>query len=283
MNIRSIKVFDVRNWFKIVKYSLGSRMINSVPKGLKNTYDFVVWMEKKGISFTKKHNQIEFQYPIDKVNYLFSIDESSSDSDVFNQIVVCNEYEPVRELISLHNIQIKTIIDAGANVGYTCIYLSHYYPGATILALEPNIETFNRLKRNIDINKLNNVKLFQKGLWNKNTYLKADYSFRDKQAWSFRLEETSVEQEKLFEVVSVEHLLSSNNIEEIDLLKIDVEGGEKEIFNTNFDLSWLNKVKVIAIEIHDEFDCREQIENKLKEYFILSYSGELTIGVNKSI
>jgi hypothetical protein len=49
-------------------------------------------------------------------------------------------------------------------------------------------------------------------------------------------------------------------------------------------LDWLKKVKVLAIEIHDEFDCRIDIENSLLKYgFILCQSGELTIGLNKKL
>lgn len=114
-----------------------------------------------------------------------------------------------------------------------------------------------------------------------NSVPKADNSFRDKQAWSFRLEETSNENEKLFEVNSMNSLMETHTFESIDFLKIDIEGGEKEIFNSEADLSWLKTVKVIAIEIHDKFECREDIEAILKEQFDLHYSGELTIGINK--
>lgn len=282
MSIQGLKVFKPRNWLKIVKYSLGSRLINSVPKGMKHSYEFVLDLERKKIQFEKLNKCIKFSYPLFDENYSFVIDETSSDSDVFNQIIIEKEYEFVVELISKHDIEVKTIVDAGANVGYTAIYLSHFFKNMQLIALEPNETTFQRLKLNMDLNSLSHVTLHQKGLWNKDTFLKADNSFRDKQAWSFRLEETSDESKKLFEVTSMNSLMKTHELESVDFLKIDVEGGEKEMFNSDADLSWLNNVKVIAIEIHDEFECREDIETILKQQFNLFYSGELTIGIHKT-
>ena len=67
-------------------------------------------------------------------------------------------------------------------------------------------------------------------------------------------------------------------------MKIDIEGAERFIFDNNNDLSFLKKTKIIAIEIHDEYNIREEIISILKEnQFLLLESGELTIGINKSL
>lgn len=284
MGLTALNILSIKNKFKILKYSLGSKLINSVPKGLKHTYEFLNWLEFNSIHFHKENKLIQFNFPIENNDYLFSIDESSSDSDVFKQIIIEKEYEHVLDLINKNNITINSIVDAGANVGFTSIYISNYHPKSIILALEPNSKTFKRLNHNILINNIKNIITLEKGLWNKDTFLKADRSFRDKQDWSFRLEETLNVEEKLFETISIQNILTSQNWDTVDLLKIDIEGGEKELFNMDVDLNWLNKIKVIAIEIHDEFNCREDIENLLIKYgFELSYNGELTIGINREI
>ena len=38
---------------------------------------------------------------------------------------------------------------------------------------------------------------------------------------------------------------------EIDLLKIDIEGAELEVFSNNYE-SWLPKTKALIIETHDQ-------------------------------
>ena len=87
----------------------------------------------------------------------------------------------------------------------------------------------------------------------------------------------------MFETTTIEGLINDFNIETIDFLKIDIEGGEDEVFKDFSKINWLDKVKVIALEIHDEFDCRKHIESNLEKLFTLSHSGELTIGINKSL
>jgi len=282
MSLKGIRVFNLKNWGRLVKYSIASRMINSLPKGLKRTYDFIVMLEREQINFEKVDGHIRFKYPVMDQERFFCISETSSDSDVFQQIILEKEYEFVVNLLSQHSIEVNTIIDAGANTGFTSMYLSAYFPNSRIIALEPNKDTFQRLRQNIELNNLSKIELVPLGLWNKDTYLKANYDFRDQQAWSFRLEETSDENDKLFEVISMTTLMKKYQLQGVDLLKIDVEGAEKEIFDANADLSWLKAVKVIAVEIHDEFECRENIEGLLRNQFELSFSGELTIGVNKA-
>lgn len=46
----------------------------------------------------------------------------------------------------------------------------------------------------------------------------------------------------------------------------------------------VKKVRVVALEIHDEFNCRTNIQNILTKYgFDYTNSGELTIGINKNL
>ena len=67
------------------------------------------------------------------------------------------------------------------------------------------------------------------------------------------------------------------------MLKIDIEGSEKQLFkNNNSDVDFLDITKFIAIEIHNELNIKEHIENILKERgFSLSESGEYLIGKNR--
>lgn len=282
MGLSTIKRFNSNHWIKLLKYSLGSRLVNSVPKGLKSTYDFIVLLERKSVNYKKENNLFRFQYPVNKKVFDFYVAQDSSDTLVFNQIVFEKEYDSLIDLFNEKNISLDNMIDAGANIGLTSIYFKAYYPNLKIIALEPSKDTFKRLSINIEKNDLSRVTLLQKGLWNKTTRLKEDRTFRDGQDWSFRLVEANEKEEVLFETTTVPEILMEYGIGVIDFLKMDIEGGEKTIFEGSSDLSWLKKVKVIAIEIHDEFNCRNQVEASLiNAGFEITYSGELTIGVNK--
>ena len=147
--------------------------------------------------------------------------------------------------------------------------------------MEPSKSTFNRLEGNVE--HIVNIICIQKGIWSKNSFLKPDLSFRDGQDWSFRLVEDTQKGNEGIEVTTINQLCIDKNISMLDLVKMDIEGGEAEIFK-NGKLDWLDRTKVIALEIHDEFECRELIEGILNDKkFELMHSGELTIGFNQEL
>ena len=208
----------------------------------------------------------------------------SSDLNVFAQIYQYQEYKPLVETFQKHftNDKILNIIDAGSNIGLTSVYLSKYFPNSNFITIEPDTSNFDNVTYNLEANGIQNAVIIKGGLWSKNTNLKLVNDFRDKNDWSIRVEETKeVGNLKAF---SVNYLMEKNQFETIDILKIDIEGSEKEVFTgSNADVSFLSKTKCIAIEIHDEFDCREAINQILTSYnFKFFESGELTIGINQS-
>ena len=77
-------------------------------------------------------------------------------------------------------------------------------------------------------------------------------------------------------------IIKRHNLKEIDFLKIDIEGGELSLFSDKEIDFWLKKIKVIAVEIHEEFKCKKMIEATLKRLeFKIIYVGELTVGINR--
>lgn len=278
--IQNIKLFSFSNKFKLFIYSLSTTLINQLPKGLKNTYEFMREFKSSDIEFTKSKDGILCHFLLYGHRFSVILNENSSDSDVFRQIFLEEEYKDVLKLLKERNINIQTCIDAGANVGFTTIYIKSFFPDAEIIAVEPNITTFQRLDKNVKLNNLQNCKLYNIGLWSRTTQLNADTNFRDKQDWSFRLTEDG-NNSITFPVISPEELISNSNWDYVDFLKIDIEGGEDEIFQKDNDFKWLSKIKSLTIEIHDEFYCRDRIESILiLNGFELFHSGELTVGIN---
>jgi FkbM family methyltransferase len=208
----------------------------------------------------------------------------SSDLNVFAQIYQYNEYKPLVEAFQVHfpNDKKLNIIDAGSNIGLTSVYLSNYFPGSNFIAIEPDTSNFESVSYNLDANGILNAAKVKGGLWSKNTNLKIVNDFRDQKDWSIRVEETTEDGD--LKAFSIQSLIKEHNFETIDLLKIDIEGSEKEVFTgVGADVSFLAKTKCIAIEIHDEFNCRTDINEILTNYnFKYFDSGELTIGINQS-
>jgi FkbM family methyltransferase len=255
-----------------------------IPKGLKHSFYLVDLLSKKNVTIKAKKTSIEFAYPVNNESFKFQLKRNSSDSKVFEQIIILEEYKFLCELIKKNKITVSSIIDAGANIGLTTIYLKQCFTDAKVILIEPEHDTFIRLVNNIELNKISNTIKLNKGLWFENTTLYFDRSFRDKEDWSVRLSKEK-KSENSISTVTINELMLTENLEYIDLLKIDIEGAEKELFLVEREkLGWLKKTKILALEIHDEINVRAEIEALLREFnFELCYSGELTIGINKDL
>lgn len=209
----------------------------------------------------------------------------SSDLSVFSQIYDYKEYKPVAEVFKKHfpNEKVLNIIDGGSNIGLTSIYFSQHFPGSNFINIEPVTSNFETMSYNLAANGIEPVEKVKGGIWSTNSFLEIVNDFRDRNDWAFRVEETA--NDTGLRAYSINYLKDKHNFETIDILKIDIEGSEKEVLTSpKADVSYLSKTKCIAIEIHDEFNCREAIYEVLKKYnFEFFNSGELTIGINQAL
>jgi len=145
----------------------------------------------------------------------------SSDIHTFREIFLRREYAIQ---IPEENIP-KTIIDAGANIGFTTLFFLLRFPNSQIISLEPNAENFELLKKNTA--GYPNILPMQAALWNKKGVLNVideGYGVR-----GFVVGEGSLKNADNVPSTTLMELISQNNISSIDILKIDIEGSEKEV------------------------------------------------------
>jgi FkbM family methyltransferase len=282
--LKQIKTFSFYEKIKMVLYVVSEYIISKTPQGLKSCYVLVIYLKKHNVTINKVSDSIVFSFNIGKSISKFYLKRNSSDSMVFKQIIINKEYEKIIKILKYSISEKPVMIDLGANIGLTTIYLKSFFPEIDVYALEPEVNNFKRLEKNIKFNCLKNVTLLNKGIWSRTTKLKADYSFRDRLDWAFRLVESDQNADQNIDVICMSELMENYSISTIDFLKIDIEGAEKDLFKEGHNIDWLSKVKIIAIEIHDELDVKYKIEKILVKYnFKLQYSGELTIGVNNTL
>lgn len=189
------------------------------------------------------------------------IRKNTSDSSVFKDVFVKKDLKlPIK-------INPKFIIDAGAYTGYSSLYFALKYPNAEIVSIEPEKSNFEILKKNTQNTK--KISLINAGLWNKNTFLKI--LNRSTGKWGFRTKEVKKENSDI-KAITIDKILLNSDYSKIDLLKIDIEGSEKELFSKNYE-KWINKVNIIIIEFHDRInkDCTKTFysaidSNKWKIY-----------------
>ena len=63
--------------------------------------------------------------------------------------------------------------------------------------------------------------------------------------------DTTADNPHAIKTTTVSKILAESGFDEIDLMKIDIEGAEKEVFSAPDVDDWLSKVKVLVIELHD--------------------------------
>lgn len=141
----------------------------------------------------------------------------------------------------------RTIIDGGANVGYATMALKERWPESAIIAVEPDAANFAILERNCS--SLSSVELVQKGIWGTSCRLRVRPG-STAEAWALQFEPVPSEAEGI-PAESIPMLLDQLPGGYCDLLKLDIEGAETNVFQQN-DLNWINKVSVILIETHSE-------------------------------
>lgn len=158
------------------------------------------------------------------------------------------------------------VIDVGANRGQTISFFIKHFSKAGIHAFEPNPKLFQKLI--MKFNNTSNIVLYRKGLSNINgelvfneTILNETSTLEELNLKSTYLQvkarvlgvkpERLVSARYMVEVVTLSDFLASQNINQIDVLKIDVEGHEYKCLQGLF--SRLNcEIGYIQLEYHND-------------------------------
>ena len=176
-----------------------------------------------------------------------SLRANTSDIKCLEKVFIDREYRLPSEINPRFNINPRLIIDAGANIGMASLYFSREFPNAKIYAIEPDEENFKLLRKNCE--GIPNIKPMLGALWPSHTNLQIVDPSVDN--WLFTVRAASEVQGSV-NAITVPDILAESGMERIDLLKLDIEGAEFELFSESCE-GWLPKINVIVIELHDRF------------------------------
>ena len=141
----------------------------------------------------------------------------------------------------------RRIIDAGAHIGLASLFFADRYPESEIVALEPDAANFALLAENCAGQP--RIRPIPGALWSQPARLTGDVARTGTD--SFAVAEAANGQGSI-RGWTVGELMAERGWEQIDLLKLDIEGAELNLFSRG-DRDWLRKVRMIAIELHDRF------------------------------
>jgi FkbM family methyltransferase len=170
---------------------------------------------------------------------------NSSDLSTFAKIFLDREYDiPLAK-------EPAVIIDAGANVGYASVFFALKYPSARIIAIEPETANFAVLRQNTAA--FPNISPIKAALWPTSGYVNLlNPGFG---SWGFEAADPNEPQPNLpalekVRAITIHDILDEFALSSIDILKVDIEGGEKDLFAGSPE--WLERVGVVMIELHDQ-------------------------------
>ncbi len=180
-------------------------------------------------------------------------------------------------LKKLSKLNPSVIIDGGANIGNYSLQINQLIPNTRIYSFEPVKSTFEKLKENVG--KINNITTIEKGLYKNNCTQEirifpssTHSSLIDIEGLSYKSNE-----KQTIELIKGDDFLKNYNIDEVDFLKLDIEGAEydaiigfeEHIMNgkikmIQFEYGYINiSSKKLLIDFYNYFDSKGYLLGKI--------------------
>jgi FkbM family methyltransferase len=212
---------------------------------------------------------IKFQ--VDGIKYQFSPSSMSAEMWV-NPQYLRKETELSLRVSNICNQKTFTVVDVGANIGVFSLSIAKFFPDAEIHAIEPHPRVSRYLKKNINLNQ-SRIYTHTCALGSKTSEVKISNKHADD------MNEIILDTSKPGTTISMQTLDSMFEGMDIWILKIDVEGMEKEVLVGA--TSVLKRTNNIIIEVDEENYARYGTSNK-EVLFLLERSGFELIGINET-
>ena len=149
------------------------------------------------------------------------------------------------------NLHPEVILDIGSNIGASILYFHNRFPNARILGFEPHPETFAVLQQNVS--GLPHVSVFNCGLGAVNTRVSVPGESINFGAFSTAGRQRGQKEDRKTvecDIRRVDDVLRELGIDKVDLIKIDCEGAEADVF-AGLSSEILERCQWIVGELHD--------------------------------
>ncbi len=159
----------------------------------------------------------------------------------------------------------SVILDLGANIGVFTIYATTTASNVVVFAYEPLQDYYNLMQENLELNQRSqSVTCFNLAVagdsTNRTLFVKGTDFF-----FPTLVGENSNNQESVeVKCTTLAHILETNNIDRVDILKMDCEGAEYEILYPTAD-RYFERIKEIRMEYHNLDQDQRRLE-RLKEF-----------------
>ena len=147
-------------------------------------------------------------------------------------------------------VQPKVIVDVGAYAGFSPLFFNYTYPEATVLGVEAERGNFEQMAKLTENNP--RITAVHQALWSEKTTMTITERYTGDWGYTIVPDGTGATATQATKVATttILDLMQEHNLTTIDILKIDIEGAEKAVFEAN-PAAWLPQINVIMIELHD--------------------------------
>jgi FkbM family methyltransferase len=143
---------------------------------------------------------------------------------------------------TLERGQTPVIVDCGAHIGFAALSFAQRFLRARIFAVEPAQDNFELLRRNVSSHP--NITPIHAAIWDREA--RVDLVNPEGEPWAWAARESGFGEVR---TVTVRNLLQREPNGVPLIVKIDIEGGEIELFRSNVE--WVEQTPLIVFELHD--------------------------------
>jgi FkbM family methyltransferase len=230
---------NIKSFIKNIKESI------QTTSGPFNAAKKIFWLYGVFGKSSEKKTLIHFKFPSPVGNIRLNV-RYNSGSDAF---IVSEVFQEQCYFIPPNN-PIATVLDLGANAGFTAVYFSRLFPDAQIACVEPMANNIAILKENLALNKVNPI-VFEGAVAVEDGEVTMESGDKDygNKVHGIPFGKSFDNNTTVVPGYTVTHIMKDLNWKRIDLLKIDIEGYEGVLLKENN--SWLAKVDTLIMEIHE--------------------------------
>ena len=256
-NSEGITIFDKCILFVLKIIYLGLRIVLRLVLGKKRRdrlyvgrgLDFgVFWY--KSFKFLRPGNSSLLKFRVPKYNYEFYCRVNKDDF----KIMTIHEDEIIEHFTPKQG---DIVVDIGAHIGlYTIISSKRVGTNGKVIAIEADPGNFEMLNRNIKLNQLTNVIALNYAVYSKETKIKLYLPSGESGFTKYNtiVSDWANNEDKFVEVNAntLDYLLQLNQIreEEVNWIKIDVEGAEFEVLKGATNVLSKSKDIALLMELH---------------------------------
>ena len=158
----------------------------------------------------------------------------------------------------------RSILDLGANVGFATLRFAALLPGCHIVAVEPSESNFAQLCRNVQVLVRSGAcQPLRAAVWCADTDLVIDNPGEGCTSFRVRAATARDAGDSMVPGKTMASLLDATGFDHVDLVKMDIEGAETNVFQG--DLAWLDRVRALAIEFHGNSRDDSRFDNIMNQ------------------